>query len=132
MRVPSYFDIEEDDTINDEANNKNKISDSKTILPFLKVKIEKNLESNNIPNKLEKTKSLINSQTDKLLITGFQGNEDDFKECYKKDEPIKIRSVSNNKKKKLNKLLVKDDYMGPIKLTKIDSINYHMKKYKRY
>jgi hypothetical protein len=107
--------------MNNNLNNK-KIS-SKISLPFLKVNIERSSDLNNISNKLENSKTLINSQTDKLLIAGFEGDEEDFKQCYKKMEPIKKKKITNIKQKKLNKLLVKDDYLGPIKLTKIKEFN---------
>ena len=122
MEVKNLF-LEEK---NYEYNNVEEINgrlSSKISLPFLKVNIEKISDLNNISNKLGNSQILINSQTDKLLITGFEGDEDDFKECYKKMEPIKIKKISNIKQKKLNKLLVKDDYLGPIKLTKIKEFN---------
>lgn len=109
---------------NDKNDNTQNIQKtSKVSLPFLRVNIDKISDSNNIRNKVENSKILINSQTDKLLITGFEGDENDFKQCYKIIEPIKIKNVSNIKRKKLNKLLVKDDYFGPIKLTKIKEFN---------
>ena len=126
MEIPNIFEFEEDKNINDDEMNNNlnnkKIS-SKISLPFLKVNIERSSDLNNISNKLENSKTLINSQTDKLLIAGFEGDEEDFKQCYKKMEPIKKKKISNIKQKKLNKLLVKDDYLGPIKLTKIKEFN---------
>ena len=114
---------------NDENKNEEGINNiinnfsPKISLPFLKVNIEKISDLNNISNKLENSNTLINSQTDKLLIAGFEGDEEDFKECYKKIEPINNKKVVNIKHKKLNKLLVKDDYLGPIKLTKIKEFN---------
>ena len=126
MEIPNIFEFEEDKNINDDEMNNNlnnkKIS-SKISLPFLKVHIERSSDLNNISNKLENSKTLINSQTDKLLIAGFEGDEEDFKQCYKKMEPIKKKKITNIKQKKLNKLLVKDDYLGPIKLTKIKEFN---------
>ena len=65
----------------DNYNNNNYIINSKLILPFLKVNIDKINELNNLRIKVEKSNSLINSQTDKLLITGFEGDEEDFKKC---------------------------------------------------
>ena len=108
--------------VDNEKNAKNKKS-SNILLPFLKVNIEKINDLNRIPNKMEKSNLLINYQTDKLLETGFQGDEEDFKNCYKKIEPEKVNQESIIKQKKLNKLLVKDDYLGPIKLTKIREFN---------
>ena len=108
--------------IDNEKNAKNKKS-SNILLPFLKVNIEKINDLNRIPNKMEKSNLLINYQTDKLLETGFQGDEEDFKNFYKKIEPEKVNQDSIIKQKKLNKLLVKDDYLGPIKLTKIREFN---------
>ena len=72
----------------DKYNNKN-YRKSKLILPFLKVNIENINELNNLQNKVEKSNSLINSHTDKLLITGFEGDEEDFKKCYKKKKDNK-------------------------------------------
>ena len=106
----------------DYYNNKN-YKKSKLKLPFLRVNIEKINELNNLQNKVEKSNSLINSHTDKLLITGFEGDEEDFKKCYKKIEPIKVNNLNYIKKENLNKLLIKDDYLGPIKLTKIKEFN---------
>ena len=108
---------------NDNYNNNNYIINSKLILPFLKVNIEKINELNNLRNKVEKSNSLINLQTDKLLITGFEGDEEDFKKCYKKIEPIKVNNLYYIEKQNLNKLLIKDGYLGPIKLTKIKEFN---------
>ena len=115
-----FLNDNNDENKNEEGTN-NAINNysSKISLPFLKVNIEKISDLNNISNKLENSHTLINSQTDKLLIAGFEGDEDDFKECYKKIEPINNKKVVNIKHKKLNKLLVKDDFLGPIKLTKI-------------
>ena len=107
----------------DNHNNKNYSTKSKLILPFFKVNLEKINELNNLKNKVEKSNNLINSQTDKLLITGFEGDEEDFKKCYKKIEPTKVNNPDYVKKKHLNKLLIKDDYLGPIKLTKIKEFN---------
>ena len=106
----------------DKYNNKN-YRKSKLILPFLKVNIENINELNNLQNKVEKSNSLINSHTDKLLITGFEGDEEDFKKCYKKKKTIKVNNIEYIKKQNLNKLLIKDDYLGPIKLTKIKEFN---------
>ena len=107
----------------DNYNNKNNTINSKLILPFLKVNIENINELNNLQNKVEKSNSLINSHTDKLLITGFEGDEEDFKKCYKKIEQIKVNNIDYVKKQNINKLLIKDDYLGPIKLTKIKEFN---------
>ena len=119
MKYRSLIDI----NLNNGQNNKENKNNSKLTLPFLNVNIEKLIDTHNVSCKLEKTKSLINLQTDKLLISGFEGNEDDFTKCYKKIEPIKIKKISNIKKKKLNKFLVKDDYLGPMKKTKVKEFN---------
>lgn len=92
MEKPNFIDFQENENINNEENDKNKVLSSKMSLPFLNVNIEKIPDSNNLSNKLEKNKLLINSQTDKLLIAGFEGDEDDFKKCYKKFEPIKKKN----------------------------------------
>ena len=110
----SFFDNEK------KTKNKKSIN---FLLPFLKVNIEKINDLNRIPNKMEKSNLLINYQTDKLLETGFEGDEEDFKNCYKKKEPENANQDCIIKQKKLNKLLVKDDYLGPIKLTKIREFN---------
>ena len=125
MEISNYVESDKDENINNEQNNNvNNLKISpKIALPFLKVNIERPFDLNNISNKLENSKILINSQTDKLLIAGFEGDEEDFKQCYKKLEPVKIKKINNIKRKKLNKLLVKDDYLGPIKLTKIKEFN---------
>ena len=127
MEKPNFIDFQENENINDEENDKNKVLSSKMSLPFLNVNIEKIPDSNNLSNKLEKNKLLINSQTDKLLIAGFEGDEDDFKKCYKKFEPIKKKKFSNMKQRKINKLLIKDDYLGPIKLTKVKEFNFTLR-----
>jgi len=107
------------------SNEKNfKINkSSNTLLPFLKVNIEKINDLNRIPNKMKNSNLLIGYQTDKLLEAGFQGDEEDFKICYKKLEPEKVSQDGIIKQQKLNKLLIKDDYLGPIKLTKIREFN---------
>ena len=124
MKVKNLLlgDEKEENNDDEEINDPNKLA-PKISLPFLKVNIEKISDINNISKNLENSKTLINSQTDKLLIAGFEGDEDDFKQCYKKNEPIKLKKITNIKQKKLNKLLVKDDYSGPIKLTKIKEFN---------
>ena len=127
MKVKNLIDNNESDNIIDEQNDKRKKSNSKFSLPFLDVNIEKLIDINNASYKLEKTKSLINLRTDKLLIAGFEGNEEDFRKCYKKIEPIKIKKITNLKQKKLNKLLVKDDYLGPMKKTKVKEFNVAIK-----
>lgn len=97
-------------------------------LPFLIIDTEKNREYPNISKRLEKAKLLINSQTDKLLIEGFEGNEEDFKKCYHKLIPTKMVKISNIKHRKLNKLLIKEGRMGTIRLTKTKEFNFTAKR----
>ena len=124
MKIPEFINEDQyEDLIDDEILNNCINSTSKISLPFLKVNIEKIKDSNNLSYKVKNSKSLINSQTDKLLEAGFEGDEEDFKRIYKKIEPIKIKKIIDSKERKLNKLLVKDDYLGPIKLTKIKEFN---------
>ena len=124
MKVKNIIlDDENEENNDDEKINEPNKGTPKISLPFLKVNIEKISDLNNISKNLENSKILINSQTDKLLIAGFEGDEDDFNQCYKKYEPIKLQKITNIKQKKFNKLLVKDDYLGPIKLTKIKEFN---------
>ena len=123
MEVPSINEKMDNIDIFENGKNAKNRKNSNIILPFLKVNIEKINDLNRIPNKMEKSNSLINYQTDKLLETGFEGDEEDFKFCYKKVEPEKVSQEGIFKQNKINKLLVKDDYSGPIKLTKIREFN---------
>ena len=89
MKVKNLLlgDENEENNDDEEINDPNKLA-PKISLPFLKVNIEKISDINNISKNLENSKTLINSQTDKLLIAGFEGDEDDFKEFYKNNERI--------------------------------------------
>ena len=104
----------------------------KNELPFLSIDLEKNKEFPNISHRLEDAKLLINTQTDKLLIEGFEGNEEDFKKCYHKLNPIQIKSISNIKHRRLNKFLIKDGYSGTIRLTKTKKFNLSASKKDRF
>ena len=104
----------------------------KNELPFLSIDFEKNKEFPNISHRLEDAKLLINTQTDKLLIEGFEGNEEDFKKCYHKLNPIQIKSISNIKHRRLNKFLIKDGYSGTIRLTKTKKFNLSASKKDRF
>lgn len=119
-----------DDKINSPAINvsekydeKEKNNRMKEMLPFLSIDTDKNKEFPNITHRLENARLLINSQTDKLLIEGFEGNEEDFKKCYHKLEPIKLKKVSTVKRRKFNKFLIKDAMRGTIRLTKTKEFN---------
>jgi len=125
MKIPiikSYDIKNENIDIKVKQNEILKQQEAKMPLPFLNIDIEKNDNFPNISKKVKNAKSLINSQTDKLLIEGFEGTKEDFKKCYYKIGNIKLNKIANIKKRKLNKFFIKDGYSS-IKITKTKEFN---------
>ena len=120
--IKSYDIKNENIDIKVKQNEILKQQEAKMPLPFLNIDIEKNDNFPNISKKVKNAKSLINSQTDKLLIEGFEGTKEDFKKCYYKIGNIKLNKIANIKKRKLNKFFIKDGYSS-IKITKTKEFN---------
>ena len=120
MKIPKFTnEILNNQNFEDNENNedKEKTPKKKNILPFLNLTLEKNKKFSSISNNVSKANTLINSQTEKLLLKGFEGSEEDFKKCYhKKNSPIKIKKMISVKKRKTNNIFRKDRYKG-IRLT---------------
>ena len=106
-----------------------KSKSSRILLPFLKMNPDKLTDFYPLEKKLENSKHKINDETDLLLITGFEGDEEDFNRCYKRHKQAKLNKILKQKNYDINKLLVKDDFYGPIKLTKIKEFNFTKKNY---
>ena len=82
MKIPKFTnEILNNQNFEDNENNedKEKTPKKKNILPFLNLTLEKNKKFSSISNNVSKANTLINSQTDKLLLKGFEGSEEDFK-----------------------------------------------------
>ena len=131
MEIPLIINDKNNNTannINEKHDEKEKNTQMNNILPFLSLDLEQNKEFPNISNKLDNAKILINSQTDKLLIEGFEGSKEDFEKCYHKLGPIKLKKISNVKHRKFTKLLIKDGYTDSMKLTKTKEFNLSLTK----
>ena len=105
---------------------------SAVLLPFLNINTEKLIDFYTLPKKLENSKNKINHDTDLLLITGFEGDEEDFNRCYKRHQQVKLNKIVKQKNFDINKLLIKDDCYGPIKLTKIKEFNFTKKNFRYF
>ena len=81
MEIPLIINDKSNNTannINEKHDEKEKNTQMNNKLPFLSLDLEQNKEFPNISNILNNAKILINSQTDKLLIEGFEGSKEDF------------------------------------------------------
>ena len=110
--------------INYDEVNKDKVKKAKkrNALPFLNFDLEKNRIFPNISNKVKNASSLISTQTDKLLLKGFEGSEEDFVKCYKKKDKINFKKISNIKHRKINNFLIKEGFTT-LRLTKTKEFN---------
>ena len=119
MKIPKFFnEILNKQIFDDIENNedKEKTPEKKNTLPFLNFDLDKKKLFPNISNKVSKANTLINLQTEKLLIKGFEGSVEDYKKCYHKNNPIKIKKMTSIKQRKTNNFFKKDTYNG-IRLT---------------
>ena len=120
MKIPKFSnEVLNNQFFDINAKNKDKVKTpkKKNTLPFMIFDFDKNQIFPNISNKVSNANTLINSQTDKLLINGFVGSEEDFNKCYhKQNSPVKIKKIANIKKRKTNNFFRKDRYNG-IRLT---------------
>ena len=91
-------------------------------LPFLNIDLDNKKGLTNITKKVENVNKFINSQTDKLLIEGFDGSEEDFKKCYHKIKSVNFKKASDIKHKRINNNFLKDGYRT-IRLTKTKEFN---------
>ena len=131
MEIPLIINDKNNNTannINEKHDEKEKNTQMNNKLPFLSLDLEQNKEFPNISNKLDNAKILINSQTDKLLIEGFEGSKEDFEKCYHKLGPIKLKKKSNVKHRKFTKFLIRDGYSESMKLTKTKEFNLTLSK----
>lgn len=125
MKVPPIInDNLDSESLNNSKGLYGKTSNRKKDIssPFYNMDLDKKKGLPNISKKVEKVNNLINSQTDKLLIEGFDGSEEDFKKCYHKSNSIKFKKVSDNKHKRINSNFVRDVYRT-IRLTKTKEFN---------
>ena len=119
MKIPKIFNGKINNRILDDnksAEDKEKNSKKKNTLPFLHFDLEKNRKFPNISKKVKNASSLINSQTDNLLIRGFEGSEEDFHKYYHENRPKKFKRMASIKERRKNSLIKKDASNG-IKLT---------------
>ena len=125
MKIPKiYSGGINKENINYDEVNKDKVKKTKkrNALPFLNFDLEKNRIFPNISNKVKNASSLINTQTDKLLLKGFEGSEEDFVKCYKKKDKINFKKISNIKHRKINNFLIKEVFTT-LRLTKTKEFN---------
>ena len=101
MKIPKFSnEVLNNQFFDINAKNKDKVKTpkKKNTLPFMIFDFDKNKIFPNISNKVSNANTLINSQTDKLLINGFVGSEEDFNKCYhKQNSPVKIKKIANIK-----------------------------------
>ena len=119
MKIPKIFNGKINNRIFDDnksTEDKGKNSEKKNTLPFLHFDLEKNRKFPNISKKVKNASSLINSQTDDLLIRGFEGSEEDFHKYYHENRPIKFKKMASIKERRRNSIIKKDASSG-IKLT---------------
>ena len=119
MKIPKIFNGKINNRIFDDnksTEDKEKNSEKKNTLPFLHFDLEKNRKFPNISKKVKNASSLINSQTDNLLIRGFEGSEEDFHKYYHENRPIKFKKMASIKERRRNSIIKKDASSG-IKLT---------------
>ena len=119
MKIPKIFNGKINNRIFDDnksTEDKGKNSEKKNTLPFLHFDLEKNRKFPNISKKVKNASSLINSQTDDLLIRGFEGSEEDFHKYYHENRPIKFKKMASIKERRRNSVIKKDASSG-IKLT---------------
>lgn len=119
MKIPKIFNGKINNRIFDDnksTEDKGKNSEKKNTLPFLHFDLEKNRKFPNISKKVKNASSLINSQTDNLLIRGFEGSEEDFHKYYHENRPIKFKKIASIKERRRNSVIKKDASSG-IKLT---------------
>ena len=125
MKIPKiYSGGINKENINYDEVNKDKVKKTKkrNALPFLNFDLEKNRIFPNISNKVKNASSLISTQTDKLLLKGFEGSEEDFVKCYKKKDKINFKKISNIKHLKINNFLIKEGFTT-LRLTKTKEFN---------
>ena len=125
MKIPKIYSggINEENINYDEVNkDKVKKTKKRNTLPFLNFDLEKNRIFPNISNKVKNASSLISTQTDKLLLKGFEGSEEDFVKCYKKKDKINFKKISNIKHRKINNFLIKEGFTT-LRLTKTKEFN---------
>ena len=125
MKIPKiYSGGINKENINYDEVNKDKVKKTKkrNALPFLNFDLEKNRIFPNISNKVKNASSLISTQTDKLLLKGFEGSEEDFVKCYKKKDKINFKKISNIKHRKINNFLIKEGFTT-LRLTKTKEFN---------
>ena len=106
-------------------NDNNKRHSLNIQYPFIKMKASSLAMNKNtfFIGKIKNSDKIINTQLDQLLLTGFEGSEEDFRNIYNRHEPKKKIKL---KIKKLNRsLLTNPDITSKsIKLTKIKEFNH--------
>lgn len=132
MKVPPIInDNIDSESLNNSKGVFGKTSNRKKDMssPFYILDFDKKRGVLNIAKKVENVNMLITSQTDKLLIEGFDGSEEDFKKCYHKTNSIKFKKVLDNKHRRINNNFLKDGYRT-IRLTKTKEFNLSDKRKK--
>ena len=123
MKFSQIYDDDMEKEVRAQINQKKRNLKFKVSSPFLKINVDKKKYYPNLSKRLENAKMVINSQTDKLLIEGFEGNAEDFQKYYNKVSNLKLKNIVNIKKRRKNIFLIRDGYSGPIKLTKTKEFN---------
>lgn len=123
MKFSQIYDDDMEKELRAQINQKKRSLKFKVSSPFLKINVDKKKYYPNLSKRLENAKMVINSQTDKLLIEGFEGDAEDFQKYYNKVTNLKLKNIANIKKRRKNIFLIRDGYSGPIKLTKTKEFN---------
>ena len=108
------------------SRNNNKTNEASIQYPFIKMKPLSMNKSTYFAGKIKSVDKIINTKLDQLLLTGFEGSEEDFNNIYGRHQPKKKIKI---KPKRLNlSSIINPDYLSKsIKLTKIQEFNHTVK-----
>ena len=78
-----------DKTNHNESRNVKRIYNYNIKYPFIKIKDSSTKDTKFFSRKMKKSDTIINNNIEQLLLTGFEGTEEDFKNIYFPKEQIK-------------------------------------------
>ena len=82
-----------DKSNHDESRNVKRIYNYNIKYPFIKIKDSSTKDTTFFSRKMKKSNTIINNNIEQLLLTGFEGTEEDFKNIYFPKEQIKRQKV---------------------------------------
>ena len=100
-------------------NGKRKYKNINVKYPFIKIKQGFKDESNYILGKIKRSDKIISNQLNLLLLTGFEGNEEDFKNFYHLGQQGKNDKLKNRLRYRRNSIIFPEFFSESIKLTKV-------------